>query len=105
MIAAQSELADRLLVRPPTISNSLERMEAAGCEVLTYRGWANVRAGEVDAGARKIRSFDDIELDYDLLVTVPTNMGDEAIDRSGNLPIMTPSPQRLTSSKVDKCSN
>jgi DNA-binding MarR family transcriptional regulator len=27
---AQSELAERLLVRPPTISNSLERMEAAG---------------------------------------------------------------------------
>jgi DNA-binding MarR family transcriptional regulator len=27
---AQSELADRLLVRPPTISSSLERMEAAG---------------------------------------------------------------------------
>jgi DNA-binding MarR family transcriptional regulator len=27
---AQSELADRLLVRPPTISNSLDRMEAAG---------------------------------------------------------------------------
>jgi DNA-binding MarR family transcriptional regulator len=27
---AQSELAEKLLVRPPTISNSLERMEAAG---------------------------------------------------------------------------
>ena len=27
---AQSELAERLLVRPPTISNSLERMEVAG---------------------------------------------------------------------------
>lgn len=27
---AQSELAERLLVRPPTISNSLERMETAG---------------------------------------------------------------------------
>lgn len=27
---AQSELAERLLVRPPTISNSLERMEAVG---------------------------------------------------------------------------
>jgi DNA-binding MarR family transcriptional regulator len=27
---AQSELAERLLVRPPTISNSLERMEASG---------------------------------------------------------------------------
>lgn len=27
---AQSELAEKLLVRPPTISNSLERMECAG---------------------------------------------------------------------------
>jgi MarR family transcriptional regulator, organic hydroperoxide resistance regulator len=27
---AQSELAEKLLVKPPTISNSLERMEAAG---------------------------------------------------------------------------
>ena len=27
---AQSELAEKLLVRPPTISNSLERMESAG---------------------------------------------------------------------------
>jgi DNA-binding MarR family transcriptional regulator len=27
---AQTELAEKLLVRPPTISNSLERMEAAG---------------------------------------------------------------------------
>jgi DNA-binding MarR family transcriptional regulator len=27
---AQSELAEKLLVRPPTISNSLERMETAG---------------------------------------------------------------------------
>jgi len=39
--------------------------------------------GEVDAGTNKIISYDQIELDYDLLVTVPTNMGAEVIDRSG----------------------
>jgi len=39
--------------------------------------------GEVDAGTNKIISYDEIELDYDLLVTVPTNMGAEVIDRSG----------------------
>jgi sulfide:quinone oxidoreductase len=39
--------------------------------------------GEVDAKANVARSFDGTELAYDLLVTVPTNMGDEAIERSG----------------------
>ena len=28
-------------------------------------------------------SFDEREVDYDLLVTIPTNMGDEVIERSG----------------------
>jgi sulfide:quinone oxidoreductase len=37
---------------------------------------------EVDAGANKIRSYDDRELEYDLLVTIPTNMGAEVIERS-----------------------
>jgi sulfide:quinone oxidoreductase len=37
---------------------------------------------EVAAEQNLIRSFDDTELSYDLLVTVPTNMGDEAIARS-----------------------
>jgi sulfide:quinone oxidoreductase len=37
---------------------------------------------EVDAGANKIRSYDEKELDYDLLVTIPTNMGAEVIERS-----------------------
>ncbi|KAA3612165.1 MAG: NAD(P)/FAD-dependent oxidoreductase [Calditrichaeota bacterium] len=36
----------------------------------------------VDSSANKIISFDDKELDYDLLVTIPTNMGDELIERS-----------------------
>jgi len=37
---------------------------------------------EVDAGKNKIISYDQKELDYDLLVSVPTNMGAEVIERS-----------------------
>ncbi|MDN5205242.1 FAD/NAD(P)-binding oxidoreductase [Fulvivirgaceae bacterium BMA10] len=37
----------------------------------------------VDTVNKKIISYDDIQVPYDLLVTVPTNMGDEAIARSG----------------------
>lgn len=39
--------------------------------------------GEVDSTDNKIISWDDREIPYDLLVTVPTNMGSETIDRSG----------------------
>ncbi len=37
----------------------------------------------VDNERRKIIDYGGLEVDYDLLVTVPTNMGDEAIARSG----------------------
>ncbi len=37
----------------------------------------------VDGAAKKIISFDEREVDYDLLVSIPTNMGDAAIERSG----------------------
>lgn len=37
----------------------------------------------VDPDARKIISYDEQEVEYDLLVSVPLNMGDEAIARSG----------------------
>ena len=37
----------------------------------------------VDPAANKIVSFDEREVDYDLLVTIPTNMGDACIERSG----------------------
>ncbi len=37
---------------------------------------------EVDAGSNVIRSYDEREISYDLLVTVPTNMGSELIERS-----------------------
>jgi len=37
----------------------------------------------VDLENKKIVDYADVEVDYDLLVTVPTNMGDEMIERSG----------------------
>lgn len=40
-------------------------------------------AGRVDAGQNKLVSWDDIEIDYDLLVTIPTNMGAQVIADSG----------------------
>jgi len=38
--------------------------------------------GSVDADAKKLMSWDGDEIDYDVLVTVPTNMGSAAIARS-----------------------
>jgi len=43
----------------------------------------NFDLGEVDGTAKKIKSYDGKELDYDLFVTIPTNMGDRAMERSG----------------------
>ena len=40
-------------------------------------------AERIDASAKKIISYDGREVPYDLLVTVPTNMGSEVIERSG----------------------
>ena len=39
--------------------------------------------GRVDSGRNKIISWDDKEISYDLLVTIPTNMGSKLIARSG----------------------
>ncbi|MBI4625140.1 MAG: NAD(P)/FAD-dependent oxidoreductase [Verrucomicrobia bacterium] len=44
---------------------------------------ADFSTGNVDQAGKKIVSWDQREVSYDLLVTVPTNMGDEAIARSG----------------------
>lgn len=44
---------------------------------------ADFNIGEVDAGKNAIRSYDEREIDYDLLVAVPTNMGADVIERSG----------------------
>jgi sulfide:quinone oxidoreductase len=40
-------------------------------------------AERIDAAGRKIIGYDGREVPYDLLVTVPTNMGSEMIERSG----------------------
>ena len=40
-------------------------------------------AERIDAAARKIIGYDGREISYDLLVTVPTNMGSPMIERSG----------------------
>ncbi len=39
--------------------------------------------GWVENDEKKIISYDEQEVDYDLLITIPTNMGAEVIDRSG----------------------
>jgi sulfide:quinone oxidoreductase len=39
--------------------------------------------GRVDSKEKKIIAWDDTEVGYDLLVSVPTNMGDPCIERSG----------------------
>jgi sulfide:quinone oxidoreductase len=40
-------------------------------------------AERVDAAGKKLVSYDGREVPFDLLVTVPTNMGDELVERSG----------------------
>jgi len=44
---------------------------------------ADFNAERIDATAHKIVGYDGREVPYDLLVTVPTNMGSEMIERSG----------------------
>ena len=43
----------------------------------------NFNIGEVDNKKQAIRSWDEREIPYDLLITVPTNMGSEVIAKSG----------------------
>ncbi len=38
---------------------------------------------EVDSRNKVIRSFDNMEVNYDLLITIPTNLGAKVIERSG----------------------
>ena len=43
---------------------------------------AEYNISEVNAKENKIISYDDREVDYDLLITIPPNMGDDLIERS-----------------------
>ncbi|HYA49499.1 MAG TPA: FAD/NAD(P)-binding oxidoreductase, partial [Burkholderiales bacterium] len=59
-------------------------------------------AERVDAAGRKLVSYDGREVPYDLLVTVPTNMGSEVIERSGlgdELRFVPTDPHTLQSKK------
>jgi sulfide:quinone oxidoreductase len=44
---------------------------------------ADFNIGEVDGGKQAIRSCDNREIPYDMLITIPTNMGAEFIGESG----------------------
>ncbi|NOY58254.1 MAG: NAD(P)/FAD-dependent oxidoreductase [Calditrichaeota bacterium] len=44
---------------------------------------AEYNTGSVDWENNKLVSFDEQEIEYDLLVTIPTNMGSDLIERSG----------------------
>ncbi len=59
---------------------------------------------KVDNENKKIVSWDEIEIPFDVLVTIPTNMGDEAIARSGmgdELNFIPTDKQTLKSDKYD----
>jgi len=63
----------------PTSSNVLgEFLERKGISVTPDFG-----LGRVDSAEKKILAWDDTEVKYDLLVSIPTNMGDPVIARSG----------------------
>ena len=58
----------------------------------------------VDAAARKLISYDGREVPYDLLVTVPTNMGSALIERSGmgdELRYLPTDPRTLRAKKYE----
>jgi len=59
---------------------------AAFGDLLTQKGIhveADFNISDVEANKNVIRSYDEREIGYDLLVSVPTHMGDEMIGRSG----------------------
>lgn len=63
----------------PTSSRVLgEFLESKGISVTP-----DFDLGRVDSKEKKIVAWDDTEVNYDLLISIPTNMGDPAIARSG----------------------
>lgn len=63
----------------PTSSRVLgEFLESKGVKVVP-----DFDLGRVDSAEKKIVAWDETEVNYDLLVSIPTNMGDPAIARSG----------------------
>lgn len=76
------------LVYATPLSGAFTKPKASATlgELLTRRGIQvepDFYIGEVDSGKNVIRSFDEREIPYDLLVSIPTNMGADVIARSG----------------------
>ncbi len=66
---------------------------------------ADFNAERIDASAKKIVSYDGREVPFDLLVTVPVNMGDPLIERSGlgdELRFVPTDPKTLRSKAHDR---
>jgi len=69
-------VADTLSVSADALSGILvERIEQTSVYMAD-------NVGEVDTEAKTISTFDEREIEYDLLVSIPTNMGSESIERS-----------------------
>jgi len=66
---------------------------------------ADYNIGEVDSSANVIRSYDEREIPYDLLVTVPTNKGAEVIKRSGMGDVLNFVPVNKHTLQSDKWEN
>jgi sulfide:quinone oxidoreductase len=85
----------------PVASQAFGRMlEGKNIQMVT-----EFNAERVDAGARKIIGYDGREVPYDLLVTIPTNMGAELIERSGmgnEFRFVPTDPQTLRSKKYER---
>jgi len=62
-------------------------------------------AGEVDSGKNILSSFDERQIPYDLLVTVPTNKGAEVIKRSGMGDPLNLIPTNKTTLQSEKWEN
>ncbi len=69
---------DGAFTKPKAASKLGHLLEEKGVNIVP-----DFAIASVDNEGKKIVSWDEIEVDFDLLVTVPTNMGDDVILRSG----------------------
>ncbi len=69
---------DGAFTKPRAAALLGELLERKNVEVVT-----DFSIGEVDSGAKTISSFEGKEIPYDLLITIPPNLGAAAIERSG----------------------
>ncbi len=60
---------------------------------------------EVDSGKNLLKSYDGREIEYDLLVTVPTNMGSDVIKRSGMGDVLNYVPTNKQTLRSEKYEN